>query len=362
MPWLLNARRAWLWLHRWTGLTLGLMLALVALLGSLLTVIRPLDQWAHWELFQAESPSFAQAMPLEPLRQRLAAEFGPGTSLTFRPAREPGESLRVNVRGKWDGTVYLDPATGRELGRRGVAEGVANWIFELHSELLLGEQGKATLALVSMAYLLLLITGLILWWPTSVAQWKVALRMQVGQGNLNRSLFDLHRVGGAVLGLFIAVLVATGTYMAWRPIGPWLSTLVGDTPVKPPKVGPAQGPRQTLDELVATAQARWPEGRIGYVQAGGDGKRPVRVRLMLPDDPHPNGLTSVWLHPVDGRVLAQVRWNQQDLGGHATAYIYPLHTGELGGTPLIVVTGLLGLTLTGLGVTGLWLWWRRRRA
>ena len=88
--------------------------------------------------------------------------------------------------------------------------------------------------------------------------------------------------------------------------------------------------------------------------------RPVRVRLRLADDPHPNGLTSVWLDPRNGQVLAVNRWNALDPGAAAVAWVYPLHTGELGGPLHEVLNFAAGLTLATLGVTGLWLWWKRR--
>ncbi|OWQ82965.1 hypothetical protein CDN99_27530 [Roseateles aquatilis] len=382
---LLKARRLWMWLHRWTGLSLGLLLAAAALLGALMTVLRPLDEALHPELFRArasstvaatagQSPSpvsstptsssandAAPGAPLEALRQRVAAEFGAQATMTLRPPREDGESLRVMVRGpRWEGTLYIDPDTNVELGRRGEAEGVANVVFELHSALLLGDTGKAVLAFTALAYLALLLTGLILWWPTTAAQWRHAFKVKLNKG-ATRSLFDLHRFSGAVLGLVLAVTVASGAWMAWRPIGGWVNTLVGEPAAKPPKVGKAHGERIPLDEIVAQAQARWPEGRVGFVQLGATDERPVRVRFRLPGEPHPNGLSSIWAHPVDGHVLTQLRWDRLDLAGRSTAWIYPLHSGELFGTAHRVVNGLLGLALFGMGVTGVWLWWRRRR-
>ena len=61
-----------------------------------------------------------------------------------------------------------------------------------------------------------------------------------------------------------------------------------------------------------------------------------------------------------GEVVAVHRWDELDPGASAVAWVYPLHTGVLGGVWLEVGIACGGLVLATLGVTGIWLWWRRR--
>lgn len=68
------------------------------------------------------------------------------------------------------------------------------------------------------------------------------------------------------------------------------------------------------------------------------------------------------MHPQTGAVLAARRWNGLNPGARAFSIVYPLHTGELGGAGLEAAIALGGLTLGGLGISGIWLWWRRRAA
>lgn len=354
-------RRAWLKLHRWLALGLGWFLALQGLMGAALVVSRPIERAMNPELFKATAPAApgAAAPSFDTMRASLAASFGPKADFTFRPPRDAGDTMWVLVRGAWAGTVYLDPATGRELGRRAETEGFTNIVFRTHSSLWLAETGKAILAWIALSYLFLLVSGLVLWWPR---RWPPSLRVRFDKGVL-AAFFDLHRTAGAVLGLVIAVSVATGAYMAWRPLGDVITQLAGARPTKAPTVPkpPADvANRPAIDTLVATARTRFPDAPIGYVQVPSRNDRPVRVRFVLPDDPHPNGLTSVWLDPNTGAVLAALRWNELDPGARGVAVIYPLHTGELGGVWLEGVVALGGVTLGLLGVTGLWLWWRRR--
>jgi uncharacterized iron-regulated membrane protein len=356
----MSLRKLWLKVHRWLALTLGVLLAFVALLGAALTIAKPVDIWAHPQLFSTGSAAPLAFGQLEQARQALTAEFGGDASLTFRPPREPGETLWVAVRGPWHGTVYFDPATGRELGRRGEHEGLYNLMFELHGSLLMDDSGKAVLAAVALAYLLLLATGLVLWWPSN---WSRAWSVELKRG-VPRALFDLHRVGGSLLGGLVALSVASGAYMAWRPLTTVVTALAGAEGVRPPAVpaGAAASPRVALDEGVRRAQALFPGAMVGYVQVPAGASKPVRVRLKLADDPHTNGLTSVWLNPVSGEVLRADRWSALDPGARATTWIYPLHTGELGGLLHTVLNAILSLALVGFAVSGVWLWWRRRPA
>jgi len=359
-----NMRRIWIKIHRWLGLGVGWILALVGVLGAILILAQPLDKWAHPEFFKADAVAASAATPavtLEAIRQQLIADFGSKSNFTMRPPRLAGETFWVIVRGEsWSGTVYLNPVTGREQGRRGEYDGFVNFAFKLHSALLLKDTGKAILAWIALAYLALLISGLVLWWPK---RWPPSLKIELGKGLL-RGLFDMHRIGGAVLGLLIAVSVATGAYMAWRPLGQFVTTLSGSAAIKPPVLSKEEAAKPatvTLDQLVAHGHAVFPNDPVTYIQLPAKANQPVRLRLRLTDDPHPNGLTSVYLHPKTGEVLAAYRWNQLDPGGQAFSFVYPLHTGELGGLALEALTFVSGLALGMLGMTGIWLWWRRRR-
>ncbi|KAG1246202.1 hypothetical protein G6F68_014741 [Rhizopus microsporus] len=118
---LLNGLRGvWLRVHRWLALSAGWILIFSGLSGAALVVTPALDRWANPQLFQARSdlaPGQA-GVTLESVLRSARQEFGDGANLVFRPARAHGETLEVRVRGGWRGTLYLDPATGAEQGRR----------------------------------------------------------------------------------------------------------------------------------------------------------------------------------------------------------------------------------------------------
>ena len=116
------------------------------------------------------------------------------------------------------------------------------------------------------------------------------------------------------------------------------------------------------DSAMDAANAALPGGRVSIVvlpAPGGD--RPVRVRKRLPDEVHPNGLSSAYLHPSSAAVLRLERWDRGGPGLLGYQYLYPLHAGRLAGPAHAVAVGITGSALFLLGASGLWLWWRRGR-
>jgi uncharacterized iron-regulated membrane protein len=362
--WPRPARAAWLrTAHRWLGLLLALPLGVLALSGALLAAGKPLDEWLQRPLFQAlaatSSPSagsFNEALDLVhgDLRQR----YGHDAGFTLRLPQQPSQSLRVFVRAPaWEGMAFYDPASARWLGQRGRTEGWWPWLFELHTEAFAGERGKAAWSISAALGLGLLVLGGALWWRGRSGAWfAVAWRSAAP-----RRWRDLHRVGGALALPVLLAIVLSGLYMAWQPLRGWVSQALNEAPVKPPalpRTVSSAGP-VPLSALVQRARAPWPEGHVVYVTL-----RPgqaTRVRLKLPQDPHPNGLSSVWLDPRDGRELARVRVDELDAGQRWVSWIYPLHSAQLLGPWQRGLWTLLGLLLALLAGSGVWLWWWRRR-
>ncbi|WP_411878364.1 PepSY-associated TM helix domain-containing protein [Polaromonas sp. YR568] len=345
--------------HRWLGLTAGLLLMLNAFTGSLMLGARPLDRVLNAQLFEVKPAG--QPVPLETIRQALVAEYGGKARFTIRPPREPEESVLVYVTSdSWQGQAHYDPYSGRKLGAREEHEGFANALFEFHSALLAGDTGKTVLAFNTVTMLAMLVTGVLLWWPAR--SWRGAFSVNF-KGGLLRSLFDLHRVGGVVLGGWVLVCVLTGTWMAWRPVSQWVTQAAGQKQVLPPAVKAVAPQRHvaTADDMIATANAAMPGGVVGYLGLPAKPTTPVRIRKKLDDDPHPNGLSSVWLHPVTGEVIRVDRWSDLDIGTRSYAWIYPLHSGKLAGVIGVIATAAGGFLLFGFGVSGTWLWWLRRR-
>lgn len=352
-------RPALLKVHRWVALSAGLLLMLNALTGLVLLGGRPLDEMLHPLLFKVRP--LASRVALEDIRQALRAEF-PTQGLTIWPGREPDDAMVVNVRDDkgWEGRVFIDPYTGLRLGVRDRSGLNLDGLFELHSSLLSGKTGKGALGILALCMAVMFLSGLAMWWPL---RWGQAFTVVLSGARI-RALFDLHRVGGATLGLWVLVCVATGGLLAYRPATQWINQAAGAAPLEAPKVPkspPATAKPPTLDALAAVADAAVPAGETHAITLPAKPGEAVRIRKKLADDPHPIGLTAVWLNPRSGELLRIDRWDALPPGDRMFAWVYPLHSGQLAGAIGVVITAVGGLSLLGFGITGTWLWWLRRK-
>jgi uncharacterized iron-regulated membrane protein len=349
-------RHGWRVLHRWVGLSFGCLLLVSAVSGIVLVFARPLDEALHPELFRSSGES---RVALQTVVSRLRAEFGPEATFTLRlPVRGDG-SLQATVSGPWHGTVYIDGASGKELGRRAAGEGFFNVLFELHGTLYAAEGGRATLAAAALAYCAMLLSGIVVWWPV---RWDRAFCVRTRLGTAV-ALSDLHRVAGATLGIVVLVGVVSGAYLAWRPLAGWVTAIGGGSPAAaPPAIAPPplHAVEAPVDAALARAGEHWPGGIVSVVHVPPRSLAATRLRLRLPDDPHPIGMSMVWLDPLSGHARAARRWTELDAGTRAFSFIYPLHTGSLFGFPTLLLTIVGGIALGGFSLTGVWLWARRR--
>jgi len=79
----------------------------------------------------------------------------------------------------------------------------------------------------------------------------------------------------------------------------------------------------TADDAVQRARLEWSDGIVSQVRIPPSDQTVVRVRMRLPDDPHPIGMSTVWLDAQSGQVVVARRWSDLDTGTRAFSVVYP---------------------------------------
>ncbi|WP_273381772.1 PepSY-associated TM helix domain-containing protein [Symbiobacterium thermophilum] len=135
----------------------------------------------------------------------------PDASITrYKPPFEADRSAEVGISGK-DGlmTVFVNPYNGKILGDLKDDEEFMNKVRRLHGELMIGTTGDRLVEMASCWAMILLITGLYLWWPHNRKGIFGTLIPRFSKGK-RMMLRDLHAVPAFWFSLFIAIFILTG--------------------------------------------------------------------------------------------------------------------------------------------------------
>jgi uncharacterized iron-regulated membrane protein len=384
-------------------------LLLVGLTGSLLAFLPELDRAVNPGLYvapRAETPLTpgeiaARVEALVPGARVHNVNLGdPGRAEVFVAPRE-GEGSSGSA-GLGFNVIYLDPYSGRELGRTNWGEitlGASNlmsFIYKLHFELALGMWGVWILGIAALVWTADCFVGFYLtlpakwrvsagdgkgdaadgmakpgWWPRWMVSWKIKWN-----GSAYRINFDLHRAGGLWLWAVLLIFAWSSVYMnLWDTVYTWATRAVfeykalwtelpeRESGAAAPRLGwlAAQAAGDKLMAEQAKAHGFRVEAPVGLSLDSERGVYAYTVRSSL-DIQDKRGKTQLFIDSDTGAFRLLLLPTGQYAGNTVTSWIYALHMANVFGLPWRIFVCLTGLAVAMLSVTGVYIWWKKRRA
>jgi len=157
-------RRIILQIHLWSALICGAYIVVISLSGSAVVLRREFGRWFS-------PPNFIEVRPERlsevELRSMIEAAYPDATVLTTSNPTDPRLPVAVQLerRGR-EIERRFDPYDGTDLGDPYPPVLAAmSWLVELHDNLLTGTTGRRANGIGAAAFLLIVLTGAILWWP-----------------------------------------------------------------------------------------------------------------------------------------------------------------------------------------------------
>lgn len=285
--------------------------------------------------------------------------------------------------------VFLDPWTGRELGRRldgALSQGRRNWmpfIFRLHLDLTLGTTGQLVLGTVALAWTLDCLVSVWLtlpaaWGPTLarfLIRWKPAWKIK-GSASAIRVHFDLHRACG--LWFWPLLLV-----FAWSSVMfelPAVYEPVTRALLDYPSVEQLMAARARAVPDPAVPRLSWQEAEqrgaaLMAAQAAEHGFRVLAPYGMAYIEPigvytyavassldiERGWATSLWLDAVTGEFVSLDLAQGQHSGATLSEWLRALHFADLRDSLAYrLLVAAVGLIVCVLAVTGIYIWSRKR--
>ncbi|MCK0745856.1 PepSY-associated TM helix domain-containing protein [Chromohalobacter nigrandesensis] len=375
-------RAVWRW-HFYAGLIAIPFLISLAVTGGLYLFKDEIDQWLSADIVRVEAQSSPTVAPQQQLDAAVAAH--PGEAFRYVPPAAPNLASEVDITTA-DGkqAVYVDPYTGEVTGTTAYRGSVMWIVRSIHSLSYFGETASMIIEIVGGWSILLVLTGLYLWWPRGRRGGVMTVRATPAKRLFWR---DLHAVTGLFVAGFILFLAVTG--MPWTTVwGSKVNELANGH-----NFGYPDGVRVNVplsDERLAERekttwsleQAQLPESTPGGADAQSIGLNgAVRTfddlglapgyAVSLPSDPsgvytgsiYPDDLSRqrvVHLDQYSGEPLLDMNYADYGPLGKSLEWGINVHMGQQYGlaNQLILALACAGIVL--LCVSSGVMWWKRR--
>jgi uncharacterized iron-regulated membrane protein len=319
---------------------------------------------------------------------KYIAPYGPANPALFQINLEGGNRM-----------IALDPYTGnvvRDRAQDGTWREFAN---DIHGTLMIGAGGGIGDLLIEIAAslgIILLVTGLYLWWPRNRQSWRDVLVINLTARG--RAFWkSLHVTTGFWMSIILFFFLISGLswagvwggkyVQAWStfPAAKWDNVPLSDKthaalnhggekdvpwaleqtpmPMSDGSSGVAglpEGVPVVLQNIVAYARTIGFDGRV-QINAPSDetGVWTLSRDSMSYDSTDPTSDKTVHIDQYTGRVLATVDYADYSVPGKAMAVGIALHEGQMGWWNL-VLNAFFCLAIITICVSGIVMWWKRR--
>jgi ferredoxin-NADP reductase len=352
-------------LHRWTGLTIGLVLVFMALTGALIAYRPHLEPVLNRDLLSVAACN--DRVPLDALARNAQAAHPTGELDYIRimfgdegSSRIPATQIRFSDADFQD-DVFVDPCSGSVLGGRSRYGGFLATVEQLHrfrfveGGSLVGGSTALVCAVVLVGF------GLYMWWPRRLRAWRSAATLNPRLGGRERTL-NRHKIIGLYASLIVLSSALTGLPQSFDWYRQGLYWLAGSPAPekKPSSTAPPGAQRLPMEAFWQRTFSLVPNPREALLHFPVRPRDPVEIFAIARDAPHANARTMLFLDAYTAEVLRFTPYVQSSLGHKLYFWMLSWHTGEIGGLfgPLLLALGALSIPL--LAYTGASSYLRRK--
>lgn len=404
------------WMHLVAGLVAGIAIGIMCFTGAAIGFEKQLVDWAERDARHVAVPADTTRLPLRTLLENARAANPDARPSGITVSADPQDAV-VLALGR-DGALYANPYTGEiRTPASTQMHDFMHVMEDWHRVLALSGDnrpiGKAINGACNLAFFVLAVSGLYLWWPRSWS-WRgfkaIALVNFKFAGKARD--FNWHNAIGLWCAPILIVLTLTAVPISYRWGANLIYTIAGETPPAPAQ-GPGAAPAVpafdlkrpspdarplSQDALIAVAQKQFPNWQQISLRTGGNqrgaaapaqrndarpaapigenpnsktenpaagaaGERrapqPATLTVKIPGTWPRTATTTLTLNPFTGEVLKTEGYADLSTARQIRSWTRFLHTGEALGWIGQLIATLACLGGCFLVYTGVALSWRR---
>ncbi len=398
-------RKTFAKLHLWLSIPFGILIAIICITGALLVFEQEILQLCHPSHYFVKEVK-AEALPIDRLMASARQQLPENTPIRgIRVFQDPERSYQILLPGK-KAAAFIDPYTGSVVGMDD-GQGFFMQVMRLHRWLLDIPKrdgsfawGKNIVGYATLAMAIILVSGLVIWWPRNRKMLKNRWQVKCRSGRF-RFWYDLHVAGGFYAFLLLLAMALTGLTWSFSWYNQAFCKVFGvevaarkahgqsagpsgersqDSGTGKQAQGQMQGPQQgqgrnpaqadrgqasnaisarTADyshwtSVLTQLQSRYEDYRSITLQAGSASVSTARYGNTRGSDRYS-------FDPETGQITQSQLYKDLPKSGKIRGWIYSVHTGSWGGLATRILSCLAALFGGILALTGYYFWIRKMR-
>lgn len=356
-------------IHLWLGLTSGLVVFIIAITGCLYAFQEEIQNLAQpYRFVDVHEKEFLPPSAIKSIGEKAL----PGKhihAVMYRGAGHAAKAIFYSGEEDYYFIVYINQYTGKVLKVSDENKGFFPFILDGHFYLWLPhELGHVVVATATLIFLVMLVTGIVLWWPRNKAGRKQRFSIK-WDARWRRKNYDLHNVMGFYASWLAIIFAVTGLVWGFE----WFSKVYYATITGGDKMVEYKEPvsryKSQLTQGVPAIDRIWlqlkndvPTGGSIEVHTPESDSSSIAVNIN-PD------ATTYW--KTDYRYFDQYSLEELDVqhiwgrfhhttGGQKLMRMnYDIHVGAVLGLPGKILAFFVSLVIASLPVTGTLIWWGR---
>lgn len=366
-------------IHRWLGFASGLVVFILGITGAIWEWEKELSDVFYKDLFTVTDVRQTQLSPdsLLAIAQKTLGPAYPVTriEITTKPNRAvqfysyKGDRKAPNYwkRVQYDMAVFINPYTGSVLGVKNFKWEFFNVVVAIHTSLLLGETGSYIIGWSTVLFVIILISGFILWYPKNKAAAKQRFWFRWKKTTTaKRKNYDLHNILGfyslAVL-LIIALTGLVWSFDWWEESVMTIANGGKKVTFQKPVYSDTTQTRKTL-QLAGIVQQTYSEFQpFSKCWISLPTKKEQSVAVVIPGEGRKRyQFRQVYFDQYSGKRISRAKLYQEKSTGEKLRNMnLDIHTGSILGLAGKLLACFCSLIVASLPVTGLYIWLGKRR-
>lgn len=358
-------------IHLWLSVPFGLIISIICLTGATLVFEKELTRAGNPHLYTVEYKEGSKPLKPSEIIARISQQTGDTLKISsLQVAGNPKEAWMVSFTNAGQRQLSVNPYSG-EIN--GWVEGnsffqtvrkLHRWLLDAPAQKGASSTGKTIVGITTLLMVVILISGIVLWWPRTHKSLQNRLKVSCTKGSF-RFWYDSHVSLGFYVTIFLLVMALTGLTWSFRWYRTGFYALFGASTEQPKQSAPAHEDNNkkekkneperlnylAWDTALAELQNRYET--YGTIQLSKNSAQVIQSGKQKGDtasfDIHTGNITEIKVYNID----------EQPMSNKMKGLIYSLHTGQWGGMFTRIIYFLSAFIGGILPLTGYYLWIKR---